>query len=557
MDGYHTEDGRNFKPPVRYTHRVADSPWGPPNPRAGLGRSVSGEVRPHFPWDWAEIRLARTGLIETMTPAGGRSSEPPSPRAPMCGIAGIIDFRGRLIPEERLQQLNRQMGHRGPDDAGIWRFHSAGFTVGLAHTRLAVIDPSSDGHQPMTDATGRYAVSYNGELYNYQQLRRELSCRTGSDTEVILQACAAWGPEALERLDAMWAMAFVDTVERAGHLSRDPFGIKPLYYAVHDDRLLFASELSTLRLIPGLPTEIDPDALAFYLMLGYIPHPLTIYSSVRKLPPGHRLRFGAKGPEEPERYYHLGPSSDPPPAYPDAVAELRRRVEAAVATQRIADVPLGAFLSGGLDSAVVVACLAQAGTGPVKTFTIGYPEHPRYDETRYARMVAERFETEDCRIDVGFGDVLDVVEPMIRHLGEPLADSSLLPTALVSRHTRQKVTVALSGDGGDELFGGYWRYLGHQYLDRYHQIPQVVRRMFIEPLVRRVPSARSTRMYDRLRQVRKLLAGDGLSPIDRHLAWARHMDQPLAEELLGTERAERTVRAMRTRRLPRPGDPPT
>ncbi len=461
----------------------------------------------------------------------------------MCGIAGIIDFRGRPIAEGLLQGFCRALAHRGPDDSGIWLHHALGFSAGLAHTRLAVIDPSPQAHQPMTDPGGSRVITYNGELYNYRELSEELSgpLRTTCDTEVALQACIAWGPAAVERFDAMWAMAFVDTAEKTGHLSRDRFGIKPLYYAHYDDKLVFASELSALRCIPDLPTDINPDAVACYLHVGWIPHPHTIYHGVRKLAPGHRLCFDASGPADPERFHHLGAPPETPLPYAEAVRQLRRRVESAVVSQRIADVPLGAFLSGGLDSAIVVGCLSRTTDRPVKTFSIGYTGHPRYDETGYARMVAGHFNTEHHTFRLTFKDVLDAVEPMLNHLGEPFADSSLLPTSLVSRYTREHVTVALSGDGGDELFGGYWRYLGHHYLARYHRLPRIVRRGLIEPLLSLTPSARSNRWLDRLRQARKLIRGDLPDPIDRHLAWARYMDDELATDLLGQQRAESTA----------------
>jgi len=455
----------------------------------------------------------------------------------MCGIAGIIDFQGRKIDEALLCRFCDILGHRGPDDRGVWVHQDSGFSAGLAHTRLAVIDPTPEAHQPMADATGRYAVTYNGELYNYRSLRSDLpvSTRTASDTEVVLQSCIAWGPAAVERFDAMWALCFVDTIAKAGHLSRDPFGIKPLYY-IHDrDRLIFASELAALRCVADLPLEIDRDALACYLNLGFIPHPLTIYKQVRKLTPGYRLCFNQQGPGEPERFHYLAHPPVERLPYEQAAAELQTRVETAVVSQRIADVPLGAFLSGGLDSAIVVACLAREGGEPVKTFSIGYADHPHYDETRYAKMVADHFKTEHYEFRLGFKDVLQTVEPMLNHLGEPFADSSLLPTSLVSKYTREHVTVALSGDGGDELFGGYWRYLGHDYLARYRRIPAFVRQGLLKPLLGMLPSAKSSPLLDRLRQVRKLIKGDLDDPIDRHLAWARYMDDDLCAELIGRE----------------------
>ncbi len=492
----------------------------------------------------------------------------------MCGIAGIIDFRGRPIERAVLESFCGSLGHRGPDDAGIWQYHSGGFSAGLAHTRLAVIDPTPEAHQPMLDASGRYAVSYNGELYNFRELREQLPLRprTASDTEVVLNACIAWGTEVLARFDAMWALAFVDTVSRTGHLSRDPFGIKPLYYLYHDNRLIFASELSAIRRVTGIPTEIDRDAIALYLHLSFIPHPYTAYRHIRKLPPGHVLPFDANGPGEPRRYHHIASplrddsqeaiASGLPPAYEEACHQLRARIQSAVLRQTVADVPVGAFLSGGLDSSIVVASLAAgddalsprspalaAKRSPrgaeilnerVKTFSIGYADHPRYDETNYARLVADHFHTDHHEFRLTFRDIIDVVEPMLNHLGEPFADSSLLPTSLVSRYTRQHVTVALSGDGGDELFGGYWRYLGHHYIEQYQKVPALLRKAVIEPLLRVAPSARSTRWLNRVRQVQKLLRAEKLpDAMARHLAWAKILDERTAAALLGPDRAAR------------------
>lgn len=457
----------------------------------------------------------------------------------MCGIAGIIDFRGRAVDRQVLGRMESALSHRGPDDQGQWIHESPGFSVGLAHTRLAVIDPTPEGHQPMVTPDGRWAICYNGELYNFRELREQLSglFLTTCDTEVALRACMTWGPDALYRFDAMWAMAIVDTGERCGHLSRDPFGIKPLYYAIHDDRLVFASELRALRCCPGLPSEFDPEALFEYLNLGFIPHPRTLYRGIHKLPPGYRLCFTADGVTEPERFYALPIPPKHPLPYSEACERVRVTIENAVDQQCVSDVPLGAFLSGGLDSAVVVAAMTRVGQRPVRTYSIGYPDHPRYDETEHARLVAAHFGAEHQEFAVTFGDVLATVEPMLDHLGEPFADSSLLPTSLVSRYAREHVTVALSGDGGDELFGGYWRYLGHHYLEQYRRWPLLVRKGLIEPLLRLAPSARTTRRLDRLRQARKLLRGDRDDPMARHVAWARFGTDAVAAKLFGRDRA--------------------
>lgn len=445
----------------------------------------------------------------------------------MCGIAGVIDYQGRAIAEDRLLAARDALMHRGPDDQGIQRYTSDNFTVALVHTRLAVIDTSNAGHQPFADPAGRYPLVYNGEIYNFEDIRKELSdrysFRTHCDTEALHAAMIHWGDKALARLNGIWAFAFFDLSQRRGWLARDPFGVKPLYYAVESSgRLAFASELRALLplLSDTSSLRIDSTALHQYLALGFIPHPRTIYEGIRKLPPGCLLEITPQGPREPAVYYRFNPVTDEPCDYEEAGKQLRRRIAAAVRAQRFADVPLGAFLSGGLDSSVVVAELAEAGGPRVRTFAIGYADHPHYDETRYARLVANRFGTEHHEFKLTFNDVLNAMPALHNHLAEPFADASLIPTSLVSFHTRRHVTVALSGDGGDELFAGYWRYLGHYYLQRYRGIPAVFRRWLIEPLLAIAPSAKSGRILNRIRQARKLLRGNHDDPFERHAAWS-------------------------------------
>lgn len=468
----------------------------------------------------------------------------------MCGIAGVIDLAGRPVGADALLVAQQALLHRGPDDRGIRQCHEGDFFAGLVHTRLAVLDLSPAGHQPFADATGRYHITYNGEVYNFAALRRELAgrCdfRTQCDTEVLLAMLIEEGVRGLARLNGMWAFAFVDTATRTGFLARDRFGKKPLYYAAlpgaggPSARLVFASEMRAL--LPLLRAsdarlEVDREALRLYLALGFIPHPLTIFRGVHKLPPGHVLEFDAAAVHAPRRYYRIPAAQAPAPDYPEAQAELRRRIAAAVNARRIADVPLGAFLSGGLDSAVVVAELAAA-AGAVRTFSIGYSDQAAYDETRYARLVADRFGTEHHEFRLTFGDVLDAIPTLLDHLAEPFADSSLIPTSLVSRATRRHVTVALSGDGGDELFGGYWRYRGHHYLSRYRRLPRPLRRWLIEPLLSAAPSAKSSRLLNRVRQARKLLRADAADPFERHAAWSCLAEPDVLSDLIPDADAE-------------------
>lgn len=455
----------------------------------------------------------------------------------MCGIAGIIDFKGRPIDPNTLDRLCHLLKHRGPDDHATWIHHQDNFSVGFAHTRLSILDLSTAGRQPMTDKGGRYAVTYNGELYNFESLQDRLPPPlTQCDTETVINACIQWGPDALKRFDAIWALAFVDVQQRLGHLSRDPQGVKPLFYAYRENRLVFASELLALvQAISALADEIDPTALRLYLQLGHIPHPWTIHKSIRKLPPGHRLDFNSQGCSEPIKIDVTPSDTEAPPEYEVACDEVRHRVMAAVNSQCLSDAPLGAFLSGGLDSAIVVGCMSHASATPVKTFSVGYADHPRYDESDHAAVVARHFNTDHHRFMLTFNDILATVEPMLNHMGEPFADSSLLPTALVSRETAQHVKVALSGDGGDELFAGYWRYLGHDYLKQYERIPAPIRRYLVEPLLNALPEARSSQWLDRLRQARKLIRSNATDPIARHLDWARIIDPDTATALLRDE----------------------
>ncbi len=456
----------------------------------------------------------------------------------MCGIAGIVDFAGRPIERTLLTESCDTMRHRGPDDAGTWIDTRSGQSVGISATRLAIIDPTPGGHQPMVRGDGRFAIVFNGLIYNYRDLRDELAIEgvrptTRSDTEMALLACMRWGPRALERFNGMWALAFFDRQRGEGFLARDRFGIKPLVWVEHDRKLMFASEMRALRGLGRWPRDVDRSGLQQYMRFGYVCHPGTIYSAARRLPPATFLPFGPSAVGSTVRYYE-------PPARPDggavpdrqeAAARVRRALFESVARRRVADVPIGAFLSGGLDSSIIVAHLAELTSGPVKTFSVGWAEDHAYDETRYAREVAERFGTEHYELKCRFDDVLAVLPSMLDHLGEPFFDSSVLPTAIVSQFARRHVTVSLSGDGGDELFGGYWRYLAHGMLDRYRRLPRLVRVGLIERLMKRSSVSRTSLLGNRARQFRKLLRAGHADPLRRHLAWSQIL-APDARDIL-------------------------
>jgi asparagine synthase (glutamine-hydrolysing) len=416
--------------------------------------------------------------------------------------------------------------------------------VGLAATRLAILDPSPAGNQPMHDGLGRYHVVFNGEVYNYRTLRRELAAsgyafRTQSDTEVVLAACMRWGRGALSRFNGMWALAFYDSESGTGFLSRDRFGIKPLFYVVEGSSLRFASEIGAILCLAEVNRRVDEAALVQHLTFGYIAHPRTIYSAVRRLAPGHCVEFGANGPGAPSRYYDVPVSNNEAwraDDYSEACVDLRRALADAVVARRVSDVPIGAFLSGGLDSSIVVAHLAEAMGRPVQTFSVGYAGHEGYDETTYARLVAAQFGTEHHELVLTERDVLEAIPAILDQLGEPVGDSSIIPTSLVSRFTRGSVTVALSGDGGDELFGGYWRYLAHDARQAYRAIPRAVRRWAIEPALSAMSIARGSPLANRARQLRKLLRGGDGAPLERHVAWSRILP-PGAESLVSDPEA--------------------
>ncbi|MDO8629281.1 MAG: asparagine synthase (glutamine-hydrolyzing) [Phycisphaerales bacterium] len=460
----------------------------------------------------------------------------------MCGICGVVRFDDRPADGESVERACSLLRHRGPDHTGVWtsdgRGSGHGERVGaaLGATRLAVLDPRSDADQPFHRGD-RFHLVYNGELYNFRDLRRELkavgeSFVTDGDTEVVLAACARWGGDALQRFDGMWAIAFYDATERRGFLARDPFGIKPLLYATGAGQLAFASELRALACLGPWDRGIDPSALVQHLSFGYIAHPATIHRGARRLPPGHFLPFGPSGPGEPQRYYEPRSAADPdtPRDYTQSCSAIRRRIADAVVRQRVSDVPIGAFLSGGLDSSIIVLHLAEATGRPIRTFSVGYADQQAYDERRFARLVASRFGTQHEEVVLTERDVLDAIPRILDHLGEPVGDSSIIPTALLAQVARRYVTVALSGDGGDELFGGYWRYLAHASLASYRRIPGLLRTRLIEPLLASMSASRSSSFGNRVRQFRKLLRAGGDDALARHVAWSRIL-APEAEAL--------------------------
>ena len=409
----------------------------------------------------------------------------------MCGIVGIADLRGlRAVPRELLHAMNEMQVHRGPDAGGLHVEPG----LGLGHRRLSIIDLAT-GQQPLYNEDGSIVVVFNGEIYNFQQLIPELVAaghvfRTRSDTEVIVHAWEAWGERCVERFRGMFAFALWDRNRETLFLARDRLGVKPLHYAVlADGSLIFGSELKALLRHPELSRSLDPFAIEEYFALGYVPEPRTIFQGARKLPPGHTLtlRRGAAVPQ-PRSYWDVRFTLDNAISERDACAELTARLEESVKLRMISDVPLGAFLSGGVDSSAVVATMARVSSDPVNACSISFQDQ-RFDETRFAEMVATRYGARHF-VERVESDDFSLLDRLAQLYDEPYADSSALPTYRVCELARKHVTVALSGDGGDESFGGYRRYRLHMAEEALRSaLPLSVRRPIFGLLGRVYPKA--------------------------------------------------------------------
>lgn len=386
----------------------------------------------------------------------------------MCGITGLLSHLS--VDRGRLAKMAGAISHRGPDDSGIWHDYDTG--IGLAHRRLSILDLSPAGHQPMHSANARYVIAFNGEIYNHNKLRAELekthltpSWRGHSDTETLLAAFVAWGIQAaLQRCIGMFAMALWDKQTQTLTLARDRIGEKPLYYGWQGDTFLFGSELKALKAHPAFQADIDPDALCLYMRHNYIPAPYSIYRGIHKLLPGTWLQVSRRQPEPDIKTYwsgvdisHQGKAQLFAGSPEEAVEELDTLLKDAVGQQMIADVPLGAFLSGGIDSSTVVALMQAQSSQPIKTFSIGFHE-ALYNEATHAKAVAHHLGTDHTELYVTPDECMQVIPRLPTLYDEPFSDSSQIPTFLVSQLARQQVTVSLSGDAGDELFAGYGRY---------------------------------------------------------------------------------------------------
>jgi asparagine synthase (glutamine-hydrolysing) len=406
----------------------------------------------------------------------------------MCGIAGFWDHNARASRPELLSaamEMANALSSRGPDDCGVWAAERSGFAFG--HRRLSILDVSPLGHQPMVSACGRYVISFNGEIYNFQHLRKTLesaghSFRGNSDTEVLLTAIADWGLEvALRRSDGMFAFALWDIAEETLYLCRDRFGEKPLYYGISDGILLFASELKALWRHPAFDPTIDPDSVAQFFTLGCVPAPRSIFKSVRKLEPANILRIRGNDMLT-MLYWSISDTitkaleSTPVSSEPEAIEELDSLLRASVRSRTVADVPVGVFLSGGLDSTLIAAVMRSVSSSSIRTFTVGFAEQT-YNETDYAAAAAQHIGARHDSILLRPVDVLEHVPAMSKIYDEPFADVSAIPTFLVSMFASRDIKVALTGDASDELFGGYRTYANaHMFFSPLAALPGMLRK---------------------------------------------------------------------------------
>jgi asparagine synthase (glutamine-hydrolysing) len=461
----------------------------------------------------------------------------------MCGICGKISLKSETISSDLIGRMMASLAHRGPDDEGSFIKSTAingdsKITVGLGHKRLSIIDLSPEGRQPLTNEDESLWLVFNGEIYNHPALRQELMARghrfrSQTDSEVILHLYEEKGINGLQNFNGMFAFALWDEGKQRFYLCRDRLGIKPLIYFQDGASLVFASEIQALLQDESIPRELDWQALRLYLTFNYVPAPLTIYQGISKLLPGHYLLW-EKGRVSTHQYWDIPSNhqSKSPVDFHQHSHSLRQTLEDAVKLRLIADVPLGAFLSGGVDSSIIVALMARNSAKRIKTFNISYPDLPVYDESSYAREVAAMYNTDHHEIRLDSGEILKIIPEALSTLGEPFGDSSILPTLVVSRETRKDVTVALAGDGGDELFAGYRLYLGENLFRCYQYLPWWLRRYGLESWIPYLPDSRNIKWLEYVRRAKKFIRGARGDLISRLFLWREVFSEELITALL-------------------------
>jgi asparagine synthase (glutamine-hydrolysing) len=437
----------------------------------------------------------------------------------MCGIYGLVCLTpAAAIDRHLLERMSTLMIHRGPDDQGCY----VSDTAAIGMQRLSILDLQG-GHQPISNEDGTVWVVCNGEIYNYQELQRELKARghtfrTHSDTEVLVHLYEEYGDRLVQKLRGMYGFAIWDEPRRRLVIGRDRLGIKPVYLHHSPDRLLFASEIKALLADPTIPRRVDPAALSEYLSWGYVPAPRTLFAGIHKLLPGHLLIVEG-GKVSTQQYWEVPCHAVEQRSEAEWAEALRDKLSEAVRLHLLSDVPLGAFLSGGLDSSAVVCLMAQLTSQPVQTFSIGFGAGDEfYNELPYAKVVAEACQTKHQEIIVR-PDIFELLPKLIWHLDEPIADSAFITTYLVSEFARRSVTVILSGVGGDELFGGYRRYLGAEVARYYNVLPKFLRHRLLPALVKQLPADRHSSLGNSLRYVKAFVGSSHLNPAASYLRY--------------------------------------
>ena len=447
----------------------------------------------------------------------------------MCGICGnVYDSINRGVDVELLRSMASVINHRGPDDEGIYVKNN----VGLAHKRLSILDLSPAGHQPMSNEDGTIWIVFNGEIYNFLDLRDDLqkrghTFRSRTDTETIIHLYEEKGVECVHDLRGMFAFAIWDENKKRLFCARDRAGKKPFVYAHTEDGLIFASELKALLKDPALKRNLNHTAIHNYLTYQYVPSPMSIFTSVKKLPPAHILIY-ERGDLKIKRYWNLSYQDKLQLSSVEEYGEqFRDLFEEAVKIRLRSDVPLGAFLSGGVDSSLVVAVMSRLMDQPVKTFSIGFEEEA-YDEVAFARLIAEKYKTDHHEFIVK-PDAVSILPQIVWHYNEPFADSSAIPTYYVSKMTRDFVTVALNGDGGDESFAGYERYLADKLADYYRRVPPFMREGIIRRIVDKLPHSTNRRNF--FRRLKRFVKGISEPPERRYVRWICFFDNEMKGDL--------------------------
>ena len=464
----------------------------------------------------------------------------------MCGIAGILCQNGRRLDEQVLCDMTAALHHRGPDDGGLHVLRHSDIELGLGHRRLSIIDLSQAGHQPMTNEDGTLWLTFNGEIYNFKELRDDL-IRYGhvfssdTDTEVILHGYEQYGVEILNKLNGMFAFGLWDDRRRQLFLARDRYGKKPLYYKCSEAGLIFASELKSLLKHPGVDREIDMPSLSRYLLHEYVPAPYSIIKDIFKVPAGHCLTWKA-GAVSISPYWQIrfdgtgdGASDD----MPELEGRLLDLLKKSIARRLVSDVPLGVFLSGGIDSSSIVALMAELMPADrIKTFSIGF-EEKSFDESSHARSVAKLFGTDHHEKIFTPAMMLETLPEVWNFMDEPFADASVLPTYMLSKFTREFVTVALGGDGGDEIFAGYDPFLAHRVADLYRGIPAIIRNKVLEPLFSALPVSTKNMSVDF--RIKQFLKGIPHPPAVRNQVWLGAFDMAEQQKLFTQDGREHLV----------------